>query len=87
MSMTMVRFRIISAKRRVHYKCPDCLKSRQITITVDQTLNPWNKGKDGFPKSALEIQREVQDEASRQASAFLRHPGRCHSCKDAPHAD
>lgn len=45
-------------KKVVKVICTKCGKKRQRTITASQTLNPFNKNKDGEVKSAHEIVRE-----------------------------
>lgn len=49
--------------KATHYYKDENGKKRQKTRKFFQTLNPYNKGEDGFPKSRQQIYKEISAEA------------------------
>lgn len=45
-------------------KCVSCGKRRRRATTVYQTLNPFNKGTDGLPKTREQIYVELREKLS-----------------------
>lgn len=45
--------------------CTQCGKRRKRTKRFEQTLNPFNKNKDGLPKTEFEIQIENSEACSK----------------------
>lgn len=56
-------------------KCK-CGKRLNRTRTFSQTINPWNKNKDGIPKNAIEINKELREEARNWKPEFV-----CRDCE------
>lgn len=44
-------------------KCSMCGKITKRQVTFEQTINPWNKNKNGIIKTEQEIYRELRAEA------------------------
>ncbi len=70
-----------SAKHR--FDCPSCMKTGRVrAFHAEHTVNPFNRGDDGRPKQAAEVQREAKAAAVAQRDAFAREP-LCAKCEDA----
>lgn len=63
MSKTTIRFQEIKIKGVRRWT--ENGKRRQETMVFSQTVNPFNKNADGFPKTASEIRAELQVERDR----------------------
>jgi hypothetical protein len=53
--------------------CKVCTKKCTRTVSDYQTLNPYNKNKNGQPKSAFEIRKEVEKSVSEKADKLRQH--------------
>ena len=53
--------------------CKKCGKRRTRTISDFQTVNPFNKNKDGIPKNAFEIRSELRDYINEEANKLREH--------------
>jgi len=51
-------------------KCPVCEARRARSKTFAQTLNPYNKNKDGIPKTRSEIHAELVQQAENWIPDF-----------------
>lgn len=60
---TVTTFEKVKWSRTVHVDCPGCGKRRKVQRTFHQTINPYNKNSDGFPKTYSEVLASVKDEA------------------------
>ena len=58
-------------------KC-SCGKRLSRSTTFSQTVNPYNKNKDGFPKTRAEIYMELHQEAEEWQPVFV-----CSKCEEA----
>ena len=56
-----ITFDVVKRKGLKRYKC-SCGKMVVRQRTFEQTINPWNKNRDGFPKSRGEIILELEHE-------------------------
>ena len=63
--MTLVTFGEIQLKGRKSGKCIKCGKKRLRSTTFYQTLNPFNKNKNGEVKSRHQIMKELIIERSK----------------------
>ena len=63
------------ATKRV--KCSNCNKTVRRQKTFSQTLNPFNKNKDGSLKNRLQIKDELVEEASK----WRKVPTLCGKCE------
>lgn len=61
--MTRIHFDEVSIKRTFRWRDPVTGKARQETKKFWQTVNPFNKGADGFPKTRGEIMSELEQQA------------------------
>ena len=57
-----MRIRFEEVKLKATRRWRENGKPRQETRTFMQTLNPFNRGENGMPKSRLDIMRELQEE-------------------------
>ena len=55
-----ITFNVIREKAKKSGKCRECGKRCSRSETFEQTVNPWNKKKNGQPKSADEIRAELR---------------------------
>ena len=65
-----VTFDVVKARREVKRKCSRCGKSRKRIFTVENTINPFNKNAQGFPKSATEVRADVEAQVDAEVAAF-----------------
>jgi len=65
-----VTFQQIKKQSKAIFICKKCNKQKIRQITFDQTLNPFNKNKDGFIKTADEIQNELNQRAAEWEAAI-----------------
>jgi len=63
----------IKERRKVSGVCEKCGKRRSRIISDSQTVNPYNKNKDGLPKSFREIRSEVRDSVLKEANELREH--------------
>ena len=77
--MGIMTFNEIKSSRKVSGVCEKCGKRRTRTITESQTRNPFNKNKEGFIKSHVEIEREVIEMVAKRI-ACLQENFICASC-------
>ncbi len=62
--------------------CTVCLKKRVRTIKDFQTLNPYNKNKDGNIKTINEIQTEVANNLIQKEKDLIKSGIICRKCED-----
>lgn len=74
-----ISFQVVRARRSFSYKCPTCLKNRKKNITVEHTVNPFNKHPDGCAKNYEDVLRDVNKAADEQRRQFLLIP-ECSKC-------
>jgi hypothetical protein len=60
MSATRYTFRAYGVSGKKSGKCPHCGKRATRSERFEQTLNPFNRAADGFPKSEAHIIRECE---------------------------
>ncbi|KAB1146762.1 hypothetical protein F7R91_14375 [Streptomyces luteolifulvus] len=72
--MPTYRFREIKHQASKSLPCPACGKKLRRQRTFSQTLNPFNKNKDGQVKTELEIVRELVVVASKWEAEPEPHP-------------
>lgn len=65
-----VRFQAVRVRRQLSGKCPVCGKRTSRSMTFEQTINPWNKNKDGNPKTYSEIIVELDEKANNWKPDF-----------------
>jgi len=66
---------------KVSGNCEKCGKYRTRTISDSQTVNPFNKNKDGIPKTVFEIRQELRVRILERAKELKEHFV-CASCKE-----
>lgn len=64
--------------------CGSCNKVATRKVTVEHTVNPFNKNEDGSIKTALEVMRSAQAEAEVQAKAKDCDMVTCKTCSEKP---
>lgn len=58
-----ITFDEIVLRETVRWRDPATGRSRQMTRKFSQTVNPFNRGSDGEPKSPQQIREELRSEA------------------------
>ena len=66
-------FNEIKDKLLVKGICEKCGKKRSRTVSDSQTINPYNKNKDGLLKTRLEIQEELFKSVLKQKEELKKH--------------
>ena len=69
--MTRLTFSRIETKQTKRGKCSKCGKKCQRTFIAWQTLNPFNKAKDGSQKTPQQIRNENDAAVEKQCAAKL----------------
>lgn len=75
----LVRFEAVKRQRTVKAKCAGCGRVRQRTLKVEYTVNPFNRGEDGTPKSY----EQVGADATAELEFLATLPHRCQECDNA----
>lgn len=75
--MTTVNFEVVSRSVSKNGKCY-CGKRRVRSTTIENTINPFNKNKNGEIKSYEEVEADVQ----REAKEWCNEPITCDKCKN-----
>ncbi len=76
-------FRGYKARAKLSFTCACCGKpNRTRSITVEHTVNPFNKNPDGTVKTSLEVMRSASAEAKRKLDELSIEPW-CASCENA----
>jgi len=78
--MSTITFHMIKRRGSKCGTCIICGKRATRSITLEQSINPWNKNKDGYPKSASEIHDELVKKINEWRAEPIRHSG----CEGAP---
>lgn len=74
--MTTVNFERVKTIGHKTAKCPGCGKTLRRQKTVERTINPFNRNKEGVPKSRAEI----VDDNLRELKAWQEMPAFCKDC-------
>lgn len=74
------KFQKLEVKQTVKVPCLKCGKKAPRVAKAWQTMNPFNKNKDGSIKSSQEIYRELNQEVKICASAILDAKRICSKC-------
>lgn len=72
-----ITFQKVQIRARKRTTCSVCSKRLDRTKTFYQTINPFNKNKDGTIKS----ERQILDELSVEADAWRKDPEVCQQCE------
>lgn len=78
-----VTFEKVECKGVRTIKCPCCGKKMKRTKVFMQTLNPFNKGKDGQPKPYTQIWAEVKASAEAWEAKASESQELCRACDKA----
>lgn len=84
MRTTTVRFQGYKGSARYTCPCDTCGKELKRTVTVEHTLNPFNKDADGNVKDARQVWRDAQAAATEDAAKRQGHPQTCRTCEERP---
>ena len=84
MHTTTTNYRVAKGICSYKCKCSICDKSLLRKITVEYTVNPFNKNKDGNVKTYQEVQIEAFQEAKRKASKLEGTLVTCRTCEEKP---
>ena len=76
--MTRIRFEVVKYPAKRYLKCL-CGKQLKRTKIFEQTINPYNKNKDGVVKTRNEIWQELRIEAEKWENEKV-NPYPCKSC-------
>ena len=74
-----VTFPVVKRTTKFGYICSKCGKKRSKSITVEHTVNPFNKNRNGSVKSREEVARDVNERLSKDKAEFLKKP-LCSQC-------
>lgn len=79
---TVTTFSVYKGTASCRFTCSCCgLPNRTRTFTVEQTVNPYNKGSDGFPKGPAQVAQDAREAAQLERKRFLTVP-LCRKCED-----
>lgn len=76
-----INFDEVRSKKKVRVRCTVCGKPHNRVLTSYQTLNPFNKNKDGLPKTRAEIYPELEFDIENQEKK-LHKEFICSKCGD-----
>ena len=68
-----ISFDEIKDSLKVSGICEKCGKKRTRTVSDFQYLNPFNKDKEGFPKTAFKIREELRVSVLEKANKLKEH--------------
>ena len=77
-----INFQEIKRKIVKRGKCIKCGKNCTRTIVENQTVNPFNKNKDGTIKSYNEVSLSVSENLKKRVGRFDKEGFVCKSCKE-----
>jgi hypothetical protein len=77
-----INFEVVSLRKSVGYKCRGCGKRRTKSVCVENTINPFNKNKDGIPKTYDEVNEDVKREVARRVKE-IEAGATCTKCEGA----
>ena len=81
----IVNFQRVVRKRKIRVACPGCGKKRYRVISVEETINPFNKNAEGKPKSQSEVYQSVTAKLDAECSGLKNMGIVCNAC--SPHWD
>lgn len=67
--------------------CGDCGKALKRKVTIEHTVNPFNKNEDGSVKSSLDCHRSARAEAETRAKELEGAVVTCKACTEKPMRD
>jgi hypothetical protein len=77
-----VTFPAYRGRAECSFTCNACRKpKRKRAFTVEHTVSPFNKNKDGFPKGWEQVLREAREAAALERDQFMTYP-LCKRCED-----
>ena len=62
--MNTINFRVLKLKASKVFICGNCGKKVKKQITIEESLNPYNKNKNGTIKSMSDINESLEEMAS-----------------------
>ena len=77
MSVNRITFERVALRFSKSGRCPKCGKSIRRSITMDETLNPWNKNAHGLPKSRAEIYESLRVKGDAWKAQPAQHDWDC----------
>lgn len=80
--MSRYTFGELSSKRTLRLKCTKCGKKFQTTVRAYQTINPFNRDKNGMPKSADQIIKENDESVDLQVKQIFDKGATCLNCDE-----
>jgi len=79
METITMKFHEIKESSKVGGTCKLCGKKRVRTVSNSQTLNPFNRNKNGEPKNHMEIAFEIRAKISKEIN-ILKKDFMCATC-------
>jgi hypothetical protein len=80
--MTIIKFEIVKYRAEKKIKCAaGCGRTVKRAKTFDQTINPFNKNVEGYPKT----RQQITEELAVEAKTWRETPEACSHCY--PHVD
>ena len=76
----LVTFERIEQKRSVTYTCTKCGKKKTKVVSYSETINPFNKDKDGNVKSRWEVEESVANGIKNAIDKF-KSTSCCSKCR------
>jgi hypothetical protein len=59
----LIKYKEVKLKVKTKHRCLECGKYYTAQTTLSQTINPFNRTKEGFAKDENEIMKELKEEA------------------------
>jgi hypothetical protein len=84
MRTTTIKFDMVKGSARYLVTCASCGKLLNRTVTIEQSVNPFNKNAAGSPKTYAEVSASARAAAVMEAKRLTHEPAACRDCEDAP---
>jgi hypothetical protein len=85
--MVTVRFQEITRSRKLSLRCLGCSKSMTRTVTVMNTVNPFNRDENGIVRSPQQVHECVLKQLEQEAQIVIARGVRCRACIAAQGAE
>ena len=85
--MVTIRFQQITRSRKLSLRCLGCNKRMTRTVTVMNTVNPYNRDENGIVRSPQQVHGCVLKQLEQEAQALTAKGVRCRACEIAQGAE
>ena len=80
--MPTYHFEEVAEKQKITVCCSVCQKKMQRTVVSSQTVNPFNKNKNGRPKTYREVVASAKKNLPEKVNQALAKTYLCQKCHD-----